>query len=319
MFGRPAGWLRRPWRLLAVAAALGVSLLAAVLAVAFVRAPPAATLPGRVAAYERAHGVRPVALDRIPPVLRQAVVATEDERFYDHQGVDLLALLRAVPYDVSHWSLAQGASTITEQLAKLMFLHGRDHSPLGKATEVALGFRVGHRFSHETVLDDYLNVVYLGEGQYGVANAAAFYFGRDVERLDLAQASLLAGLVQAPSLYDPLRDPQQARARQAEVLQAMVRNGYITAGEAAAAASRPLLLRSGRALPPLTGVSFAVPAPFDFDALGLGALMLAGALAAFVAARHVTLRPPGRALLRLAAAALFVAGILAAARSVQVV
>ncbi len=312
--GRP-----RLLRLLALLVALPLVGLTALFATAFARSPSVADLPARIIAFERARGVRPLPLSRIAPDLRDAVVATEDERFYSTSGVDLLSLLRAVPYDVSHWSLAQGASTITEQLAKIVYLGGSDHSAAGKATEVALGFRIGHRYDHEQVLDDYLNVVYLGEGGYGVANASRHYFGRSAASLDLAEASLLAGMIQSPALYDPARHPRAARARQVAVLRSMVRNGFVTQEEASRAAGRPLELAAGSALPPLRAVGFAPPAPFDWAELAVAGLLLVGAAAALLAARLAAPRVPVSVALRVAAAALLVAGAVAAARSVQVV
>jgi membrane peptidoglycan carboxypeptidase len=313
--GRP-GLLRF---LVLLVVVLPVVALTALFATAFARAPSVTDLPLRVAAFEHARGVRPLPLSRIAPDLRDAVVATEDERFYSTSGVDLLSLLRAVPYDVSHLSLAQGASTITEQLAKIVYLGGSDHSASGKATEVALGFRIGHRYDHEQVLDDYLNVVYLGEGGYGVANASRHYFGRSAAHLDLAQASLLAGLIQSPALYDPVRHPYAARTRQVAVLRSMVRNGFVTEEEASRAVGAPLDLAAGGALPPLHAVGFAPPAPFDWAELAVAVLLLAGAAGALVTARLVAPRVPARVVLRLAAAAMLVAGAIAAARSVQVV
>jgi membrane peptidoglycan carboxypeptidase len=270
-------------------------------------------------ALERADGAHAVGLSRIPATLREAVVATEDERFYRSSGVDVIALARAVPYDVTHLSLAQGASTITEQLGKIAYLDGNDRSPWRKLTDIALGFRIGHRYDHEQVFDDYLNVAYFGAGAYGVAAAARRYFGRDVSGLDLAQASLLAGLVQAPTAYDPLTDPRGARDRQIAVLRSMVRNGDITEAQARAAVGSPLSLVDGRALAALHGVDFAVPAPFDWAELAVGLLLVAGALSAFVAAHVVAPSLAVRSTLRVAAVLLLVAGAVTAAYSVQVV
>ncbi|HUK98858.1 MAG TPA: biosynthetic peptidoglycan transglycosylase [Gaiellaceae bacterium] len=313
MAARPFRRLLLPGVLLVVAA------LAGVFAVALLRAPSVADLPARLTSIERANGADPVPITRIPATLREAVVATEDERFYDNRGVDVIALARAVPYDVVHLSLAQGASTITEQLGKLAYLQGNDHSPWRKLTDIALGFRIGHHYDHEQVLDDYLNVAYFGDGAYGVESAAHRYFGRDVSRLDLAQASLLAGLVQAPTAYDPLTDPRGARDRQVAVLRSMVRNGYVTEAQAGAAVGSRLPLAGGRALPALHGIDFAVPAPFDWAELAVALLLVAGAAAAFVAARVVAPSLAVRSTLRVAAVLLLLAGALTAAYSVQVV
>ena len=192
----------------------------------------------RLHARLRATNGGPVALSRVAPWLRDAVVATEDERFYRHHGVDVIGVLRAVPYDLVHLSFAQGASTITEQVAKVLYLNGNDHSPWRKLEDAAVAVKLEDRYDKEQILGAYLNSVYFGEGAYGVWRASRRYFGVSPRSLDLAQASMLAGLIQAPSAYDPLRDPALARARQVEVLRAMVGDGFVTAEEAATALGR---------------------------------------------------------------------------------
>jgi membrane peptidoglycan carboxypeptidase len=281
-------------------------------AVAASHAPSGGDLVARMRVFERAHRVMALPLSQIAPVVREAAVATEDERFYQHSGVDLIALLRAVPFDVSHLSFAQGASTIAEQLAKVVYFDGNDHSVSRKTQDVVLGYRLGHRYSHEVILSTYLNVVYLGEKQYGVMNGARHYFGRDVAQLGLSQASLLMGLVQAPSLYDPQTNPQGARWRQVDVLRSMVRNGYATEEEARAAVDRPLRLATGGSLPALPNVSFAVGAPFDYTELAAALIMLLIAIVGFGLGR---LSPA----LRVAAVGLLFVSALTAAHSVQVV
>lgn len=281
------------------------------------RAPSAGDLPTRTRAFDRQHGVTPVRLSQISPFVRESAVATEDERFYQHSGVDLIALLRAVPYDVSHFSLAQGASTIAEQLAKILYLRGNDHSALGKAEEIVVGYRLGRRYGHEAVLDAYLNSVYLGEGEYGIQNASRHYFGRDAGRLNLAQASLLVGLIQAPSLYDPRTNPDDARARQIAVLRSMVRNGYATQDEAAAVVAYRLHLISGISLPAISNTSFAVGPPFDPVELAAALIMLllAGIALTLTRAANPVI---ASGVLRAASAALIILGALAAAHSVRV-
>lgn len=309
---------RRRLLVFALLALAPVVAVTALFVAAFWRAPSATDLLARTRAFEREHRVAAVPLSRIAPVVREAAVATEDERFYQHSGVDLIALLRAVPFDLSHLSFAQGASTIDEQLAKVMYLGGNDHSASRKAEDVVLGYRLGHRYRHETILAAYLNVVYLGEGQYGVANASRHYFGREARRLTLSQGSLLIGLIQGPSLYDPQSNPRGARLRQIDVLRSMVRNGYATEEEAAAAVSRPLRLASGGSLPAIAGASFAVGSPFDAVELAAAIVMLFLAIAAFVIGR--SLSPPlAGNLLRAVSVALLIASALTAAHSVQVV
>ena len=259
-------------------------------------------------------------LPHIAPSAREAIVATEDERFYQNGGVDLLALVRAVPFDLSHLSLAQGASTIPEQLAKLMYLSGNDRSPLRKTEDVVLGYRLGHTYSHEQLLAAYLNTVYLGDGQYGIENASRHYFGRSARRLSLDQASLLMGLAQGPSLYDPRTNPATARVRQSQVLGSMVRNGYITEAEASAASNRPLRLATGGTVAPL-GLgpgSFAVPAPFDAVELVAAIAIFALALLLIAVGRLFPHRLLPQRVARLAWLLLLVVSAITAAHSVQV-
>jgi membrane peptidoglycan carboxypeptidase len=304
--------------LAAVLVLLGV-LVIAVFAQAFVAAPSTDDLGLRIARYDLVHGALPVPLAKVSPVLRQAVVATEDERFYQHSGVDLIALLRAVPFDVIHLSLAQGASTIAEQLAKLIYLNGNDHSGWRKIQEITLGYRIGHGYSHERILEAYLNSVYLGENQYGVEAASEHYFGRSASRLDLREASVLAGLIQAPSAYDPQANPQAARSRQVDVLRAMVRDGYIAETEARAAVGVPLELVAGARLPAVPGVGFAPGAPFDWGELLAAALLLVGAVGTLIVAHVAALSVHPRSLARAVSIALVIVSIATAAHSIQVV
>src|SRR5215471_15138455 len=217
---------RRRGRYLLVLAAAGV-VIASLCTAAWLTSPSGVGLDARVHARLRAGGSRAVPLDRVAPILRQAVVATEDERFYRHHGIDVLGLLRALPYDLVHLSLAQGASTITEQLGKVVYLGGNDHTPWRKLEDAALALKLESRYSKEQILAAYLDTAYLGEGTYGVEAASEHYFGESPKRLDTAQATLLAGLIQAPSAYDPVRFPQRARARQVDVLRSLVRDGYV--------------------------------------------------------------------------------------------
>jgi membrane peptidoglycan carboxypeptidase len=305
--------------------AIGFSALAAVAVVigafslAAARAPSTRDLAAQVSAFDRAHQAVPVSLSAIAASAREAAVATEDERFYQHDGVDVVALFRAVPYDVSHLSLAQGASTIPEQLAKIVYLSGNDHSPWRKTEDVVLGYRLGHIYSHERLLDAYLNVVYLGEGQYGIERASQHYFGRTAKHLSLSQASFLIGLIQAPSLYDPRSASTAARVRQSQVLQSMVRNGYTTEAEASAAIERPLRLASGVRLNPVLHVSFAAPAPFDWVELAFAIALLVAGLILSVLGRLRTQPVVPRALSRSAVPVLLLLGTVIAAHSVQVV
>lgn len=276
----------------------------------YLAAPTPQDLNRRVAAQLRPHGGQQVRVAAIAPVLRQAVIATEDERFYSHHGIDIVGVLRAIPYDIAHLSFAQGASTITEQLAKVLYFGGNDHAPWRKAEAAATALKIEARYSKEQILGAYLNSIYFGAGAWGIANASRTYFNESPSKLDLAQASLLAGLVQAPSRYDPFQHQSAARARQTDVLRAMVQNGFLTGAEAERAIARPLALRRGVVLAPSRGVSFVLGPELRLGRLLLGLLLVAVGVSVFALRR---LRP--FPLWRLAALTATAVGVLLSAAS----
>jgi penicillin-binding protein 1A len=138
-----------------------------------------------------------VPITRIPTVMRQAVVAVEDERFYGHRGVDLHGIVRAAYANYKHERITQGASTITQQLARALFLTNRQ-SVDRKIQEALLAMQIERYYSKDEILERYLNLVYFGAGAYGVQAASHAYFGKDVSLLTLPQAAMLAGLIAAP-------------------------------------------------------------------------------------------------------------------------
>jgi 1A family penicillin-binding protein len=181
-----------------------------------------------------------VSLDRMSPWLRQATIATEDANFYRHPGVDPIALARAVYYAVQEREFVSGASTIPQQLVKLVFLTS-ERSATRKIKEAILAAEVSRRYSKEQILEIYLNEVYYGNLSYGADSAAETYFGKDVGELTLAEAAMLAGLPQAPAYYDPYTQPERVKERQEVVLRLMVESGTITPAEADAAWLEPLV------------------------------------------------------------------------------
>src|SRR5579862_2221575 len=207
--------MRRP---LLASAAVAAVVLVAVATAAWISAPSPAGLEQRVNTRLRSAGGTAVELAHVSRYLPEAVVATEDERFYRHDGIDLIGVLRAIPYDLAHLSLAQGASTITEQVAKLIYLGGNDHTPWRKLEDAAVALKLENSYSKGQILTAYLNSVYFGAGSTGAQAASERFFGEPASKLDLARASLLAGLIQAPSAYDPIRHPEAARGRQLDVL-----------------------------------------------------------------------------------------------------
>ncbi len=178
-----------------------------------------------------------VSLPALPAHLPQALIATEDRRFYSHPGVDPFGILRALIANIRAGGVAQGGSTLTQQLAKNLFL-SRDRTLRRKVQEALLAFWLEARYSKDTILEIYLNRIYLGAGTFGVDAAARRYFGVPATGVTLWQAAVLAGLPKAPSALNPFRNPEGAAERGREVLQNMVEAGYITQSQADAAAQR---------------------------------------------------------------------------------
>ncbi|GAC1326465.1 MAG: hypothetical protein NVSMB13_11440 [Mycobacteriales bacterium] len=171
-----------------------------------------------------------IAASDIPDAMRQAMVAAEDERFFDHNGVDPMSVLRAASNDLSG-SRTQGGSTITQQYVKNTYV-GSERNAARKIREAALAVRLEHQLSKQEILTRYLNTLYLGNGTYGIQAAAKYYFGVPAKALTLAQASMLAGMAPAPSVWNPVRSLSAARSRQLYTLNRMVANGYISSQEA---------------------------------------------------------------------------------------
>ncbi len=188
------------------------------------------------------NGVTNLAYNRIPRDLINALVATEDHSYWTGSAIDIRAILRAAFYDLWTGSPSQGASTIQDQLAKIVYLN--DNKSLSyKLKEMALGEQINRYYTKQQILQMYLNRVFLGENSIGADEAAQRYFGVNLaagQTLTLDQAALLAGLPQAPTAYDPLLHPNAAKIRRNEVLQNMVKYGYITQKRATVAESKPL-------------------------------------------------------------------------------
>jgi penicillin-binding protein 1A len=184
-----------------------------------------------------------VSLDRIPNHLIQAFVAGEDARFFQHKGLDYLAILRALFRNIFSGEIVQGGSTITQQVVKSLLL-SPEKSFTRKIREAILAYKIEKYLTKEEILFLYLNQIYLGHGAYGVAAAAESYFGKTIDELNLAEAALLAGLPQAPSKSSPYHHPQQAKKRQVYILNRMVEEGFISSNEAIKAAQAHYTIRS---------------------------------------------------------------------------
>jgi len=183
----------------------------------------------------------PVPLRDIPVNLRQAVIAAEDERFYSHPGIDPLAVARAVVANLLAGRIVEGGSTISQQLAKNLFLTA-ERTFGRKAREALITVKLEMVYTKDEILELYLNQIYLGAGVYGVQEASRAYFGKPVSALSLAESALIAGLIRSPESYSPFRDPQAALAQRYAVLQRMTARRFITAAAAAAADAAPLEL-----------------------------------------------------------------------------
>lgn len=189
----------------------------------------------------------PVPLEDIPLALQQATIAIEDQSFYDNQGIDGRAIARALWSNIQEQSIVAGGSTITQQLVRSFLLdpHLSQQQTLNrKLREATLAVKLTTQVSKDDILELYLNQIYYGGMAYGVEATSQHVFGKPVHTLDLAECALLAGLPQAPTAYNPLTHPEAALARQAQVLDAMVRNGYITAAQATTAQNEPLQFAS---------------------------------------------------------------------------
>ena len=193
---------------------------------------------------------QPLTLQEMSPYLPKAVIATEDRRFYSHFGIDPIGLLRAAAANSTAGHVVQGGSTITQQLAKNLFLTPERSLPR-KIRETLLALWLEHRFTKDQILEIYLNRVYLGAGTYGVDAAAHRYFGKSARSTTLYESAAIAGLLKAPARFNPTHDPDKAAARTARVLANMVEAGFVTESQVANAAkegtSRPAVAatRSG--------------------------------------------------------------------------
>ena len=179
-----------------------------------------------------------VALKDLPPYLPKAFIAIEDRRFYSHYGIDPWGILRAAVTNLLHHGVSQGGSTLTQQLAKNLFLT-QERTIARKLQEAELAIWLERKYSKNEILELYLNRVYFGDGAYGVEAAAQRYFGKSARNLTLAEAAMLAGLVKSPSRLAPNRNPEGAAKRAKTVLGAMVEARFITEAQAQAAGAHP--------------------------------------------------------------------------------
>jgi len=196
-----------------------------------------------------------VKLGAMPPTVAEAFIAAEDRRFYQHDGVDGWGIARAIVTNVRQGAVREGASTITQQLARTVFL-SQDRTITRKLKEAALAMKLERQLSKQQILEQYLNYVYLGSGAYGVADAAWIYFSKTPEQLTVPEAAMIAGLPPAPSIYSPLVNPDLAKEQRSIVLDRMAQAGFISTSEAERGRTSPLGLK------PATPKYFNSSAPY---------------------------------------------------------
>ena len=250
-------WRVVRWILLPVAGLLGVLAVAGVAVAAYVYWPTDLPPVKALEEYTPSVGSRVYAgddefitefqaekrifvpLQQIPPTLRNAIIAVEDSRFYSHFGVDVRGILRAAYANFRHGRVVEGGSTITQQLAKVLFLTP-DRSFSRKVKEALLAFELEKRYSKDRLLELYLNQVYMGHGAFGVEAAARMYFGKSVQDLSLPEAAMLAALPRSPGNYSPFERPELAQRRRAIVVGRLLEHGYISEAQAKATNRAPL-------------------------------------------------------------------------------
>ena len=215
-----------------------LALVAAVLAVLFFvargfalysEALAATSLDDMAAAIEGAEGFTPI--DELPDLYLQAVVSVEDHRFYAHPGVDVIACARALIHDVQAGAIVEGGSTITQQLAKNQYFT-QEQTVERKIAETFMALTIEQHFSKRDILELYVNSIYFGDGLYGVGQASSGYFSKSASQMDPCEATLLAGIPNAPSAYAPTANAELARERQQQVIDRLVACDYLEESEA---------------------------------------------------------------------------------------
>jgi len=185
---------------------------------------------------------KPVPLRDIPKFIRNGFVASEDERFYEHKGIDILSIIRAFIKNIVAGEIVQGGSTITQQVTKSLLL-SPEKSISRKIKEALLAYRIERRLTKDDILEIYLNQIYLGHGSYGIESAAELYFGKKARDLTEEEGAILAGLPKAPARYSPISHPRRAKSRQHYVLQRMISAGYLDKEEAERIFARPVRVK----------------------------------------------------------------------------
>jgi penicillin-binding protein 1A len=206
-----------------------------------VSTPSVSDAEQRAATLDSEHNVA-LLTTPVPTRFASALIATENSRFYSTPGIDPISIARAAINILTGHSQDVGGATLDQQLAKELYDNGQANSMRAKAQQATLGVKLDTTYSKQQILAMYASVVYFGHGYWGLDAASHGYFGVQPDQLTWGQAAMLAGVVQAPSAYDPIAEPDLARARQQHVLNRLVATGALTPGEAATVAAEPLHL-----------------------------------------------------------------------------
>ena len=182
-----------------------------------------------------------VSIEQIPDHLIQAVIATEDQKFYKHDGINVIGIVRALTQNIMSGDIVAGGSTITQQLAKNVFLT-QERTYTRKFKELILTKKIERTYSKDEIMERYLNQIYFGEGAWGIQRASQTYFGKDVSELTLGESAMLAGLIKAPSVLSPFKDMNKSVERRDLVLSLMEKEGYISQSDAEKAKEQPIVL-----------------------------------------------------------------------------
>ncbi len=173
-----------------------------------------------------------VSLSDVPDYYKNAIIAVEDHRYYNHGPIDIIAIGRAVVSNIQAGSFNEGGSTITQQVAKNLYFITEDDVISRKIAEIFMAFDLENHYSKDDILEFYMNTIYFGEGYYGIKEAAAGYYNKEPKDLTLYEATMLAGVPNAPSVYAPTVNPDLAKSRQGKVIRSMVEYGYLSQEEA---------------------------------------------------------------------------------------
>ena len=170
-------------------------------------------------------------INEVPKIYQNAVIAVEDHRFYSHNGIDIIAIGRAFVNDIKAMSFVEGGSTITQQIAKNIYFT-QEKQITRKIAEVFMAFEIEKNYSKEEILELYLNTSYFGDGYYTVKEASLGYFGKEPNKMTDSESIMLAGIPNAPSVYSPTKNPELAKERQKQVVEKMIKYGYLAESEA---------------------------------------------------------------------------------------